>query len=129
MPLVEQDFLPFQKTSVHIRFLVRFVLLNLMFCQTFSVVLTVPVNTGQYYYFKWKIVNLFFFISKMMNIFIWSPNLNFYCCINLLNILKHHWITIEIYLRHVFRYSTKYIYNYIKIYLIQNVWLQQVSYR
>jgi hypothetical protein len=38
-----------------------------------------------------------------MNIFIWSPNLNFYCCINLLNILKHHWITIEIYLRHIFR--------------------------
>jgi hypothetical protein len=25
---------------------------------------------------KWSI--LFFFISKMMNIFIWSPNLNFY---------------------------------------------------
>jgi hypothetical protein len=25
-----------------------------------------------------------------MNIFIWSLNLNLYCCINLLNILKHH---------------------------------------
>jgi hypothetical protein len=35
---------------------------------------------------------LFHIFFKMMNIFIWSPNLNLYCCINLLNILKHHWI-------------------------------------
>ena len=65
-------------------------------------VLTVAVNT---IILSERLSILFFFISKMMNIFIWSPNLNFYCCINLLNILKHHWITIEIYLRHIFRFS------------------------
>ena len=67
-------------------------------------VLTVLVNTIILSE-KWSI--LFFFISKMMKIFIWGPNLKFYYCINLLNILKHHWITFEIYLslRHIFRFS------------------------